>query len=149
MAWHRVTLDPQSVQSVQPLKRKKKNFAAICPSFNWSKSQLSKLSLFSKNPSLIGQRACFQFTRTERNCANFDPGTAGRVFNGEDVFQAGEDSGNNNTDQATHSPQTQLLHAELEPSIFTQFDINKARSRQTTSISPPTTPASVASNDCV
>lgn len=42
------------------------------------------------------------------SCEDFDPGTAGRVFNAEDVFQAGEDPGNNNTSQATHSPQTQL-----------------------------------------
>lgn len=39
---------------------------------------------------------------------DFDPGTAGCVFNTEDVFQAGADFGKNNTSQATHSPQSQL-----------------------------------------
>lgn len=42
------------------------------------------------------------------NCEDFDPGTAGCVFDAEDLFQTGEDPGNNNTGQTTHSPQTQF-----------------------------------------
>lgn len=49
------------------------------------------------------------------NCEDFDPGNVDEqqqqdifFFNAKDVFQASTDHRNNNTGQATLSPQTQL-----------------------------------------